>query len=368
MKEKQLYKSIVILLILSLLVPVLGLAQETEVGKYNLDHLVQRGLERNQAIKSAEYSIESIEITRDRANLNLSFIPAAQFFTSPAPMIQYKQALSYDRAYENARDNLLIEIDSTKYDVIKKYQAVINAQENLFVALRDLEHKRSLMDIAVLKKNMGMISDIENNSAIQTYNIAKRNYELKGNELNKAFATLNSAIGFTEDFRYELEPSNYADIEKELKDTDLQYLISLGKDGVIVRMLERGLAQAQFSYNFYVFNDPTEPRPSDAIYEEIKAEESNIAARKNALAESIQTIFFNAQQTQKNYKDLLAKDEIDRKLHEVKEIQYDLGMITKIDFMESEKTLMENEANLLALRNGFNELIYMLNFPHVAGR
>lgn len=368
MKKKQLYKNIIVLLILGLIFPVLGLAEDTQTKIYKLDELVERGLERNPSVKSAEFNIESVETTRDRANLNLSFIPAAQFFTSPAPMIQYKQALSYDRAYENARDNLLIEIDSTKYDVIKKYQTVINAQENLNVANRDLEYRRSLMDIAVLKKNMGMISNIENYSAIQTYNIAKGNYELKRNDLNKAFANLNSTIGFPEDYRYELELSKFADIEKELKDTDLQYLISLGKDGVIVRMLERGLAQTQFSYDFYVFNDPTEPRPSDAIYQQIKAEESSIAARKNALAESIRAIFFNAQQTQKNYKDLLAKDEIDRKLHEVKKFQYDLGMITKIDFMESEKTLMENEANLLALRNGFNELIYMLNFPHVAGR
>lgn len=366
MKRNQIYKSMIVLLILSLLVPILGLAQETEVKKYTLDELVQLGLENNPSVKSAEYKIESVDITRERANINLNFIPAAQFFTSPAPLVQYQQVVAYETAYSNAKDNLQIEIDSTKYDVIKKYQAVLNIKENYDVLLKDLEYKRSLMNIAVLKKNMGMISDIENNASIQTYNIAKNALDLKKNELNKAYANLNSAVGFLEGFRYELEVSDFADIETELKEMDLQYLISSGNNGIIIRMLERGLSQTQFNYNFYVFN--VGAKPLDAIGEDIKADEANIAATKNDLTESIRTIFFNAQQTQKNYKDLLAKDEIDRKLHEVKKIQYDLGMITKIDFIESEKTLMENEANLLALRNGFNELIYMLNFPHVAGR
>lgn len=366
MKKKQLYKEIAILLIISLLLPVLGLAQETKLKKYTLDEILKISLERNHSIKNAEYVLESVDITRGNANDNLNFIPATQFFTSPGPMLKYQQVVAYENAYSNAKDNLQIEIDSTKYDVIKKYHSLLNAKESYSVFLKDLDYKRSLMNIAVLKKNMGMIGDIENDAAIQTYNISKGAFELKKNELTQAYANLNSVIGFPIDARFELELSNFADIDKEIKDEDLQYLISLGRDGIIVRMLERGLSEKQFNYNFYVFNIGA--KPLDAIGEDIKADEAKIAATKESLAESIRTIFFNAQQTQKNYKDLLAKDEIDRKLHDVKKIQYDLGMITKIDFMESEKTLLENEANLLALRNGFNELIYMLNFPHVVGR
>ncbi len=254
-------------------------------------------------------------------------------------MVQYQQVVAYETAYSNAKDNLQIEIDSTKRDVIKKYQAVLNIKENYNVLLKDLEYKRSLMNIFILKKNMGMINDIENNASIQTYNIAKNALDLKKNELNKAYANLNSAlnsaVGFLEGFCYELEVSDFADIETELKEMDLQCLVSSGNNGIIIRMLERGLSQTQFNYNFYVFN--VGAKPLDAIGEDIKADEANIAATKNDLAESIRTIFFNAQQTQKNYKDLLAKDEIDRRLYEVKKIQYDLGMITKIDFIESEK-------------------------------
>lgn len=368
MNRKIVLKSIIVMIILSLVIPIIGLAEESQIEKITLDEMIEKALVRSPAIKKAEFTLEGVDITKERANLNLNAIPAAQFFTSPTSLIQYRQVRNLDVNYQNAQDNLQIEIDSIKYDIIKKYQAVINAKENLNIALKDMEYKRNLMDIAVLKKNMGLISEIEHNSAIQAYNIAKRTYEIKLEELNKSFATLNSATGFTEDYKYELEPSNFADIEKELLDSDLQRLKSLGRDGIIVRMLERNLSQTQFSYDFYVFNDPTEPRPLDAIGEAVKAERADLAATKETLTESVRTIFLNAQQTQKNYKDLLAKDEIDRKLHEVKKIQYDLGMITKIDFMESEKTLMENEANLLALRNGFNELIYMLNFPHVAGR
>ena len=366
MKRKQMCKSIIILLILSFLVPVLGLAQETELKRYTLDELIEKGLNQDPLIKSIGHTIESISITRDRANLNLSFIPAAQFFTSSEPIQTYKQAVTLNKTYENARDNLIIEIDSVKYDIIKKYQTLLNAKENMEVARKDFENKKVLMDISVLKKNMGMISDIENNASIQTYNIAKNALELKEKELSKAYANLNSAVGFSDDSRYELELSDFADIEKELMDSDLNNLISLGRDGIIIRVLERNLSQIQFDFDFYVMN--VGAKPISAIGEDIKSEKAKIDANKENLAESIRTIFLNAQQTQKNYKDLLAKDEIDRKLHEVKKIQYDLGMITKIDFMESEKTLMENEANLLALRNGFNELIYMLNFPHVAGR
>jgi hypothetical protein len=49
--------------------------------------------------------------------------------------------------------------------------------------MKDLEYKRSLMNIAVLKKNMGMISDMKI-SFYTVYNIAKNALDLKKNELN----------------------------------------------------------------------------------------------------------------------------------------------------------------------------------------
>ena len=359
MNKKNIAKLLSILLIIGLLLPTVGFAKEVdeEFKTFTLEELVQRGIERNPSIKSAEFTIEGVDITRDRANLNLDAIPTPQFFMSPMPMIVYKQAVTLDRTYDKARDNLQIKIDSTQYDIIKKYQSVLNAKENLALAKRDLEYKKSLMDIAVLKKNMGLISDIEHNGGIQTYNIAKRTFELKNNELNKAYSVLNSSVGFSDDYRFNLEVSNFADIEKDLEDIDLQRLISSGRDGLIVRILESDLALTQFKYDFYVFNDPTEPRPLDAIGETVKAEKASLAATKDNLSESIRTLFINAQDLQKKYKDLLTKDEIDRKMHEIKTIQLDLGMITKIEFVESENKLIENEVNLIALRNGYSCLI-----------
>ena len=135
----------------------------------------------------------------------------------------------------------------------------------------------------------------------------------------------------------------------------------------MVSMLERGLAQTQFSYDFYVFNEPG-VKPVNALREEIKAEEASIEARKNSISDSIRNIFLNAQQTQKQFQDLTRKNQTDLKMHEIKKIQYDLGMITRMDLLDSEKTLIENEASLKALQHAFNELIFMLNYPHVASR
>jgi hypothetical protein len=40
-------------------------------------------------------------------------------------------------------------------------------------------------------------------------------------------------------------------------------------------------------------------------------------------------------------------------------------MITKNDLLESEITLLENQSNLSSLKSAFNQLMFILNHPHV---
>lgn len=342
-------------------------AEESKV--YTLDYLTEKALQNNPAIWGAKAQIESVEIIRDRANINLSFIPVASIIMYPDQhTMAYKQAIALNRNYETAKDKLQIEIDSIRYETIKRYQTLLSAQNDFQFALKDLEQKRNQMDTSKLKMNLGLVSELENTSLIKVYNIAKTDFELKKQEVEKAFADLNTAAGINLSDRYAIQIPEIAQIDMEMKDSDMEKFISMAKDGLLVRILERNLDQSQFSYDFYIYNDPTEPRPLDAIGKDIESETASLASTKNTLADSIRAIFQNARQVQKNYNDLLIKDELDQKNHAIKKIQFDLGMLTKTELDQSELRLLENQNNLQALKSAFNELIFMLNYPHVAAR
>ncbi len=365
--KNKLKTLITIVLILSLAIPFSAVAAEEEEKVYTLEEVIERGLDRSLRIKSTEYDLDSVEIVRDKANINLTFIPTEQFFTTPGPMIAYRQKRALDRAYESTRDTLEMEIDSVRFDLIKKYQALLEAIQDVQQAEKERHIQDVLYNISTMRSRLGLISDIEATSSSQLFEMARSNLRAKQNELDKAYQNLNALIGFEPEERYQIEESTFADISQELTDSDLIRLKSLGREGLLIRILDRGLEQTEFEYNFYVFNDPSS-KPLEAIEKDIKSEEANIESTKRSLEEATRNLFFNAQQIQKNYNDLQMKHSTDQLLHRIKQIQLDLGMITKTELMQSEKTLLENEANFVSLRNAFNEIMFMLHYPHVTSR
>lgn len=365
-KRKQKIAAILLICFISS-ISFSALATE-EVKAYSLGEITQIALDRNPTIKSAVYKAEGVEITRDRADTALSYIPAEGFYVSPEPLIFYKQVQAINRGYANAKDNVQIEIDSVKYEVLTKYQELINIQEKLKLEEKKLAETKEDMSRAVLKRNYGLLSEIETEAAIETYNIGKNSLAKLHEDEEKAYSLLNTAAGIYTSERYQVAPEVVVSIEEELKDSDLTRFISNAKNGLLTRILERNLEQTELSYNFYVFNDPTESRSYDAVGKDLDSEKASIAATKENLADAVRTIFYQARELQKNYRDLETKDRLDQRSYEIKKIQFDNGMITKSQLTEAERTLDENKANLLALQNGFNQVIFMLNYPHVAAR
>ena len=203
MSNSKTVKSIVVALIIFFTSTVGGISVEVS-QKADIDQLTKRALERSPLIKKAEYNIASVEITRDRANLNLDFIPAEQFFSTPEPIIQFRTAMGLTRALENAEDSLKIEVDSLRFDVMKKYQAIINSTNNLELARKNQQISKMNMDIAILKYNFGLASELEKEFAIQSYAFAKNQESQKKNELIKAFEVMNEMVGFLPNDRYDL--------------------------------------------------------------------------------------------------------------------------------------------------------------------
>lgn len=359
--------SMLILLVFIASIPLSAFAAD-ELKAYSLEEITKIALERNPAIKSAEAKMEGVEITRDRANLTLSFIPAAGFYMSPEPLMLYKQVRALDRGYDSAKDNIQLEADKLTYAILQKYQELINIQTDLELVEKELEEARDAMSRAILMRNHGLLSEIEAQGAIELYKISKNKLQKTKDAEAKAYTLLNSAAGIYSEERYELRAEIIADISQEMKESDLPRLIDSARNGLISRMMQRNVDQTQLSYDFYSYNDPKELRSYDAIGKDLDSEKADLAATKNNLADAIRNLFYTAKDMQKTYQDLQAKNRLDQRAYDIKRIQFDYGMITQSDLREAEITLDENKANLLALQNGFNEVIFMLNYPHVATR
>ncbi len=367
MKRKNTVKYIIVLLILSLLIPVAGFAQENEVPAYSLEELTKMALKNSNSLKSAELSKEANFDTLDNVGGMTSFVPAASLSNNvPSAVSVYKLYRNYDIAYSLSQNSLELEKDKVRNNVISSFYEVQNLAKKLEFSKKDFEYKKNMMDIAILKHNMGLISTIEKDASIRQYNMAKDSLALVNAENDKSFKNLNLLIGLNADARYNLVYEDISEISEKLTEEDGMYFTTKAlANNLILEMSEKRLEMSQLNVDYYAYNDPSNFKTLNATKLEHQSEVTSFAATKEGIEKFMIEMFYSAQEMQDNYSKLLVKDVTDKELHKIKEIQYELGMITKMDLRQSENTLLENAANLAALKAGYNQLVFVLNHPHV---
>lgn len=369
MKRKQLYKSIIILLILSLLVPVLGLAETGEENQlnYSLEDLISLAINNSSELKSSEYQKEATYDTLSNVGSMTRFVPAADLSNNVSSAVSvYKLYKNYDIAYDLSKKTMQIEKDKVRNNVIQDFYSIQNIEKEINTSKLNLDYKKNMMDIAKLKYNMGMSSTIEKKSFESQYLAAKDSYDLLLSERNKLYANLNTLTGLSSSLEYNLIYEDIANIEELLTAEDGDYFVSRNSSSsLILEMSEKRLELSKLNVDYFAFNDPTNPKTYNATKNEYQADVSSIETTKDGISKFSRETFYSLLEIQDNYKKLLEKNKIDNDLHQVKKIQYDLGMITKNDLLESEITLLENQSNLSSLKSAFNQLMFILNHPHV---
>lgn len=368
MNRKIVLKSIIVMIILSLVIPVIGLAEVKEsTKKFTLEELTTLALKNSSVLKSAEFSKEATYDTLDNVGGMTSFIPAAGLALNNATAVNtYKLYRNYDIAYDLSQKKLEVEKDKVRSNVLSDFYSITNLEHELDYSKKNLEYQKNMMDIAKLKYNMGLISEIERDSSERQYFLAKDSYELLLAEYSKAYKNLNSLIGLNEDTRYDLVYEDIANIDEDLTEDDGNYFANKNiSSSILLEMSEKNLEMNKLNIDYYVYNDPTNYKTKDATELEYQAQVSTFATTKDGINKFTRETFYSAQEMQDNYKKLLVKDKTERELHQIKSIQYDMGMITGIELMESELTLLDNQAKIAALKAGFNQTLFILNNPHV---
>lgn len=368
MKRKMALRSIIMMIILCLTIPVISFSEEiVDKQKITLEELTFLALKNSSSLKSAEFNIEATYDTLDNVGGLTNFIPADGLALNNSSAVNtYKLYRNYDIAYNLSQQKFEVEKDKVRSNVLAAFYSIQRLEFELDYSKKNLAYKKNMMDIAKLKYNMGLASEIERAYEERQYFLAKDSYELLLSEYNKGFKNLNSIIGFNENTRYVLSYEDIANIEEGLTDEDGKYFVAKNiSNSILLNMSEKNLELSKLNVDYYVYNDPTNYKTKDATKLEYQAQVSNFATTKDGISKFTRETFYSAQEIQDNFKKVSAKDKIERELHQIKQIQYDMGMITKNELMESEIILLDNQAKMIALKAGFNQTIFVLNHPHV---
>lgn len=333
-----------------------------------LDNAINMALELSPLLEKEKLSKESNFEVRDEVGGNIRFIPmAAEYYDGRNDFINiYKLYKSFDIAYDVSKKRVDIQKEKEIYDVIEKYKANVEARLSDKFNQKNYEYSQMLHRINLLKQNYGLIGEVEISTSSSIFEIARNTRNIAQVNLEKNNAILGAKINIVKLSDKQLKKEELYDISKKLTDSTLEgFLTRAISDSPLIDILERSIDIKQLELDYNTYNDPANYKPTEAKELDVRAEQKNVENVKDLLESIVREAFYGAQTAQKSYLNAVNKHEIDQNLHEVKVKQFELGMITKLELLESEKNLAEDELNIEKAKNAFDMAMILLEKPYI---
>lgn len=344
---RKITTSIVLALFLMLtLAPNTYAQDETSSAGITLDQAVEMALSYSKSIRQVEYDIERGQEVRDSLADDVKYIPDGQ--TAPAVTAAYTGLLAKDMQLQMTKKSLEVEKDKVTLNVINKYTAVLSAVKDLDLSKLKLEKARKDFQIAQIGYNIGTVSQSQLKLAESQKKTCDLNYELAQKELDKAYESFNSVVGLNLDQR----PLLVDNIEfKPVEIADLTNEVARIIDGSpAIWLAEQQVDLYEVVLRLHNWADPTS-EPYEAKQIDVNKAKVSAADSKEQLRNGLFNLHKELLQLQDNYEIAAQAVKMTQEDFRVKELQYQLGMLSQQDYLAAQLALTEAE-------NGFNKVVY----------
>jgi len=338
---KKITTSLIIALFLSLiLVPNTYAQEDASMNSITLSQAVEMALSYSKSIKQIQYDIERGQEVRESIASKVKYIPAGQ--TDPAVAKAYTGLIAADMKLQMTKKNLEMEKDKIVLNVFDKYTAVLAANNDFNLA--ELELKKAWTDyqIAQISYSMGAASQSQLKQAEHLYKTSELSCELAQKKLDKAYEEFNSIVGL----KLDEKPILVDDIEyTAFEITDLKHEVTRIIDGSpAIWLAEQQVDLYEVTLRLHNWADPTsEPYKAKEI--DVNKAKVSVADSKEELRNGLYNLHNEIMQLQDKYEMAAQAVNMTQEDFRIKELQYQLGMLSKQEYLAAQLALTEAETN-----------------------
>ncbi len=326
-----------------------------ETPGLTLEQAVNMALTHSKAIRQAAFDVNRSEEVRDELAKQLSYIPRGMTDYGTGQL--YTGLVTSDMYYRMAQKNLTMEEDKVVLAAYKAYTDVIKAGEELEYAQKSFNQAAWLQNVAYLSLQQGMASEYDKTAAEVQYKAAQNNLETTRQSLDNALLTLNQLIGLEPASRpILLDKPEYRALEPVIMSEKIAKTLNASPS---VWMAEQAAKIAEIQLDLYDFTypgqDPYEAKEVDANKAKLSAQDA-----KEQMSQFIRTLYNNLLIMEQNYAALQEAERLAREDLRIKQLKYELGMITKTEVQAAELSLQakQNSLDALAFQHGAWKMVF----------
>jgi outer membrane protein len=340
---RKMVHSLLLVMLFMVMVTLPAYAQEEKV--ITLDQAIDMAIKHSNSIKQKEYDIEKGEEYLKAALSNLS-IPSGQ--AEPQVAAAWTAALNAQIGLQMAKESKKVEEDRIALDVFNNYTEVLSANQSLKLAELKYEKVKKDWQIALLSYDCGAISQSQLKLAEYGQKTAQASYELSKKEVEKAYQNFNSLIGLSLSERpLLLDGIEYTPID--IVDLDHEIARIMDKNPAIW-LAEQQVELAEIQLDLYNWADPLR-EPYEVKKIDIEKAKLTATDGKQLMKNSLYSLHKGIVRLEDSYAIACEALKMAQEDFRVKEVQYELGMLSKQDYMASKLALTEAENNL-------NKIVY----------
>ncbi len=257
--------------------------------------------------------------------------------------------------------NTQVAKDGIALNVKSLFNSIKAAQDQIDLYEQNMEIQKKNIQIAEIKMNLGLLSQLEYDNTVSTYNITEANKTNLEIEVNNSFRSLNELMGTDLNNKYDIVLDDV--VYEPIGDINITNEITRAvASSVNIKTKKDELELAKYDYKTYV---PTSSDigMSDTKRNAVSQAQRDINDAETSLRQNMTTLYNNIISNEQKYTDTVSQLNVLKSQYTVIKTQYDSGKATELDVMNVEYNIAKLEAGLDQLVRGHALQIEQLNNP-----
>lgn len=327
-----------------------------------IDEATQKAIAYSPALKTIAENKEET----DNSNESLTFSFHYSYDDGTVASTELNQQVAYNiRALNNALRSLdandQIAKEGLRVSVEGLFNTIKAAQDDIALYEKDMVIQEKNIKIAEVKKNLGLMSQLEYDNTVNTYNTTVAEKQTLEITVDSAFRSLNDVMGTDLNLKYNIVLD---DVEyTPLGDVNLQTSINkalLTKESIKAK--KDAVDLAYYDYKTYI------PISTETGQNEKKRNAYNQAQRdyeteQTNVRTNMTNLYDNIITAEKTYKDTKGSLDVLKSQYEVIKTQYELGKATEVELLTVEYNIAKAEAGIDKLVRGHKLMVEQFNNP-----
>lgn len=323
-----------------------AIAKESAAKEFTLNEAISEALSKSEVLKKAELEVDRTKELYDDDNDDLDFMPSfSGGGYDPSVEIAWNKILISDLTWRSSKKTLTQKQDKTALETCKAYWDVQVANEKVDVAEKALEKANTDLGIARVRLSVGMMTEEEFLAAKTQLEAANATLLQAQNDVETAYSTFNELVGLFPQHRPVLvDRVEYYPVKVTSLDSEVNRVLEsspsvwLAEQNVSIKEYTEDLTMATGGY-----------RPYEVRKIEVDQAKMDALDAKDSVRLLTRSLYYNVISLEEA---IVASEQAIGLAEEnlrVKKLEFDVGMATQKEVLDTEYNLKEAEQKLYEL-------------------